>query len=167
MSVPGAAYFVTGCIVGRQSVLAVPVIAHAIRAHWKESDATGDTATFAATVMPDHFHWFFQLGERLTLGRVLAKFKVRTKASLHNVSASWQRDFFEHHLRSADSSEEYGIYIFMNPYRARLVTTDATWLGWHCPDPSRFRFTMLLDEVGCPPREWLELPEREDLHVGE
>lgn len=134
---------------------------------WSEFDSRGDTETLAATVMPDHIHWLFTLGERLTLGRVLAKFKVRSSRLWNDQNGEWQRDYFEHRLRENESSEAYGFYIFMNPYRAKLVNPDEAWPGWHCPQPDEFRFTALWDSAARPPRPWLDLPEDGNLHVSE
>ena len=39
----------------------------------------------------------------------------------------WQRDFFDHRLRSHESYEEKAHYIRQNPVRAGLVNTAAEW----------------------------------------
>ncbi|MBX3735989.1 MAG: transposase [Candidatus Didemnitutus sp.] len=166
LSIPGATYFATGCIAGRRPVLAG---AHgaALRSIWTELEWCGDAETLAATVMPDHFHWLFTLGERLTLGRVLAKFKVQSGRLWNGRIGEWQRDYFEHRLRENESSESYGFYVFMNPYRSNLIRADQAWPGWHCPRPERFRFTAVLDAAGRPPPQWLDLPPEDGLHVCE
>lgn len=138
-----------------------------MRAIWSEFDSRGDTETLAATVMPDHFHWLFTLGERLTLGRVLAKFKMQSSRLWQDETGGWQRDFFEHRLRESESSEAYGFYVFMNPYRAKLIGAGQAWSGWYCPWPERFRFTAMLDASGSPLALWLDLPVDVRLHVGE
>jgi len=117
--------------------------------------------------MPDHFHWLFMLGGRLTLGRVLAKFKVQSSRLWNDQTGVWQRDYFEHRLRESESSEAYGFYVFMNPYRAKLITDDQTWSGWYCPEPARFRFVSMLDSAGRAPSQWLNLAVDDSLHVGE
>jgi REP element-mobilizing transposase RayT len=150
----------------RRSVLGSSAAIREIHALWTDFDARGDTTTLAATVMPDHFHWLFMLGPRLSLGRVLAKFKTHTGKLLNVAGAEWQRDFFEHRLRESESAEGYGFYIFMNPYRARLIAIGAPWPGWHCPRPDRFSFSSMLDSAGSPPPQWLELPVDERLRVG-
>jgi len=130
------------------------------------SDARGDTQTLAATVMPDHTHWLFQLGGRLTFGRVVARLKTETRSVLAEGGLAWQRDFFEHRLRAEERVEDYGRYIFLNPYRARL-RAGAGWPGWLCVRPERFRSLELLNEDGSPPRAWIEEEVPESLAVGE
>jgi len=39
----------------------------------------------------------------------------------------WQRDFFDHRLRSWESAEEKGAYIRANPVRAGLVEEGGAW----------------------------------------
>lgn len=148
-------------------MLTQPQAYEEIQAFWRACDVAGDTTTLAATVMPDHVHWLFTLGRRLSLGRVLAKFKSKATSVLADSDAEWQRDFFEHRLRDHESTEAYGFYVFMNPYRARLVDLTRGWPGWFCPDVTAFRFGSALLGGRLPPREWLELPEDESLNVGE
>ena len=40
---------------------------------------------------------------------------------------AWQRDFFDHRLRSDESYQEKAYYIRMNPVHAGLVATPADW----------------------------------------
>lgn len=104
--------------------------------------------------MPDHVHLLFTLGERLTVGQVMAKFKNLARDS-GRVAWRWLDDGFEHRLRAEESAEDYAFYIFMNPYRARLILTSETWPGWQCPDHLQFRFTQHLGSDRHPPLEWL------------
>ena len=39
----------------------------------------------------------------------------------------WQRDFFDHRIRSWESAQEKATYIRMNPVRAGLVTNPKDW----------------------------------------
>jgi len=121
--------------------------------------ANSDIDLLAATVMPDHVHLLFVLGENRTVGQVQAKFKnlARDKG---RVSWRWQNDGFEHHLRPHESIEDYGFYIFMNPYRARLCTLSTRWPWWLCPSPEQFRFLGLLDETSPVPEQWLNDVDR-------
>lgn len=123
----------------------------------------GDTTTIAFTVMPDHVHWLFQLGARLSLGRVIGRFKAETRASLAGAGLRWQRDYFERRLRPDESSEDFGRYIFLNPYRADLLRLESTWPGWSCPDVERMEFLSQLNPDGSVPREWIPLGDDRDL----
>jgi len=80
-------------------------------------EQSGDLQNFCATVMPDHVHWLFQLGGRLTLGRVVARWKNSIRKLMIAHGLEWQRDFFERHVRQDEYLEPYGFYVLMNPYR--------------------------------------------------
>jgi REP element-mobilizing transposase RayT len=163
----GATYFVTCCTHERKPGLTEPTVAKTLKQVTMALDAQGDTTTHAFAVMPDHVHWLFTLGRRLTLGRVLARWKAQSNGALKAASLVWQRDFYEHKLRCDEALEPYGLYIFLNPYRARLLTATTLWPHWHCPEPEHFRFTELLNSDGTPPVEWIALPVPSGLSIGE
>jgi putative transposase len=155
ISIPGAGYFLTICTRHREPVLTRPRWAGQIESALLELHAVGDIELHAATIMPDHVHLLFILGSRLPVGRVIAKFK--TLAREKDFAAwRWQQDGFERRLRPEDSEEDYGFYIFMNPYRACLLSTAQRWPWWVCLEPARFLFTQHLNDDGTPPIEWLE-----------
>lgn len=116
--------------------------------------ADQDATLLAATIMPDHAHLLFTLGDRISLGRTIAKFKTLARAS-GRAPWRWQDDSFEHRLRTQESPEDYAFYIFMNPYEAELIPFESQWPWWLCPDLARFRFLAGLNQDGTPPREWL------------
>ena len=155
ISIPGAGYFLTICTRRREPVLTCPHQASRIESALRELGTVGDIDLHAATIMPDHVHLLFVLGSRLPVGRVMAKFKTLAR---ENDSAAWrwQQDGFEHRLRPEESEEDYGFYIFMNPYRACLLSTAERWPWWVCPKPARFLFTQHLSTDGTPPIEWLD-----------
>jgi REP element-mobilizing transposase RayT len=157
-SVAGARYFITCCTGGRLAGLTQPAIRETILNEVQQSDHQEDTTTLAFVLMPDHLHWLFSLGARLAIGRVVARLKAETHATLGKADFSWQRDFFEHRLRSEESAEDYARYLFLNPYRARLLPPASTWPGWWCPTPRLLQFTDRLDASGGPPAEWLAEP---------
>jgi putative transposase len=155
VSIPGARYFLTLCTQNRVGVLMQEKTADDVRAALHTLQSFGDAEVLAAALMPDHLHVLFTLGERLSVGQVMAKLKTlardKGRASWH-----WQQDGFEHRLRPDEAIEDYGFYIFINPYRARLLLMTEAWPGWICPEPARFRFTAHLIPSGAPPAEWLE-----------
>lgn len=124
-----------------------------ILAAMDELTLAGDWQLLAATVMPDHVHILFTLGERLSLDRVIAKFKSRGRPP--DATWRWQANLFEHRLRADEDSEDYAFYIFMNPYRAGLIDVNAPWLGWLRGAEWRWRLEDGLSAEGTPPAEWI------------
>jgi REP element-mobilizing transposase RayT len=158
-SAPENRYFVTVCIADRRPGLMATGLRDLILGRVRESDFVQDTETFAFTVMPDHIHWLLRLGHRLSLGRVVGRFKAETRLGLAETQLYWQRDFFEHRLRAEETVERYGQYIFLNPYRAELLKLDAVWRGWLCPKTAQFEFLAQIDQLGFVPREWIGADE--------
>jgi len=167
ISIPGASYFLTICTQHRESILIHPLHAGQLTSAMLALHAAGDIVLHSATIMPDHVHLPFELGSRLTVGQVMAKFKTQGRES--GSTWRWQQDGFEHRLRPDESEEDYGFYIFMNPYRARLLDTKDHWPWWVCPEPMRFRFAQCQNANGTPPTEWLDVIEQvaKDVVVGE
>jgi REP element-mobilizing transposase RayT len=117
ISAAGARYFVTLVTKARKPWLASPEFARrtieALRA-WHEK---GDGRILAATIMPDHVHVLFELGEKLGVGACVGYWKSHV-LKVVGYAEDWQRDFWEHRVRDDERWEDYGLYIFLNPYRA-------------------------------------------------
>jgi hypothetical protein len=60
------------------------------------------------------------------VGRV-ARFTLGGPRSATAATALWQREFFDHVLRSDESYSEKWNYVFDNPVRAGLVSTTQEW----------------------------------------
>jgi len=153
---PGAFYFVTACTKNRTPVLTARDNGIRVTAILQAMHTTRDIDLAAASVMPDHVHMLFALGARLAVGQVMGKFKTLARESGKS-PWHWQQDGFEHRLRRNESIEDYGFYIFMNPYRAGLCPLAVPWTWWLCPQPSIFRFLESLDTSRTVPRAWLGL----------
>jgi REP element-mobilizing transposase RayT len=150
----GTDYFATLCTQGRSPVLTRNATAERLLGVLGKMDSEVDIHLLAATIMPDHVHLLFTLGERLSYGRAIAKFK--TLGRDHGRSDwRWQEDGFEHQLRSHERMEDYGFYLYMNPYRAGLIAMSERWPWWRCPEPSQFSFLQGLNADGSPPAAWL------------
>ncbi len=150
---PGATYFVTACASKRSLLFAASTACAAIHTACRTLEDDGDAVIRAATVMPDHIHLLLQLGERLPLDRVVAKWKTLARRSAPH--CLWQANYYEHRLRPAESLERYAWYIFMNPYRARLISTDDNWPGWWPVPVNAWTFLSLARPGPCPQPEWL------------
>ncbi len=153
VSIPQARYFVTINIANRQPLLKPNETQQHILTAMEQLENSGDLINLCACIMPDHTHWLFELGERLTLGRVISKWKRFCPKSV-----TWQRDFFEHRLRPFEELETYGHYIFLNPYRAQLISVDQGYSGTRFWKPELFQFTESLTSTACPQPEWLAKP---------
>jgi hypothetical protein len=66
-----------------------------------------------------------------------------------------------------ETIERYGLYVFLNPYRAGLITADEKWPHWWCPHPENLSFISELNPAGTPPPEWIGEPAQADLETGE
>ncbi len=164
VSVPGARYFVTFVTEDRVPCLREQSVVQAVLTtliSWHEEH---DGVILCATVMPDHVHVLFELGHRLTAGQCVGRWKSEIRRA-QRYAFTWQRDFFEHRLLPKESSEDYGLYVFLNPYRAGLGDPDAVWPFGLTPDPLRFRFLSLRNPNGSPPREWLGWTEDRFAHL--
>ena len=158
LSAVGAVYFVTFVTAARAPWLGVPVAANAMCEALRNWHLEGDGSVLAATVMPDHVHVLLILGSRLEVGRCVSRWKTVGRRAA-GYAGGWQRDFWEHRVRDNERFEDYGLYMFLNPYRAGLAGSGEPWPWWWAPDPARFQFIGLLDPTGGPPAEWIAWPE--------
>ena len=159
ISASDVCYFITFVTAARKPWLSDPDNRRSVLqvlCSWHEHGDGG--ALLAATVMPDHVHVLCQLGCRYTVGQCVGRWKTEILREIH-YAENWQRDFWEHRLRADESWEEYGLYTFLNPYRARLLRKHEAWPGWLAPEPAKFRFTAALTANGIPPAEWLDWPD--------
>jgi putative transposase len=86
-------------------------------------------------VMPDHLHFFFcvsnETPDASSFSRFMAGFKQWTaKGILRATGAAppfWQKEFFDHILRSDESYESKWLYVRENPVRAGLVSSADDW----------------------------------------
>jgi putative transposase len=84
-------------------------------------------------VMPDHVHALLSFPpSEHTLQETVTLWKRWTSRQLGIV---WQRDFFEHRLRSHESWREKADYILANPVRKGLVKEPNDWPYVFIPEP--------------------------------
>jgi putative transposase len=84
--------------------------------------------------MPDHLHFFCASNassQAASLSRFIGGFKQwSAKAILQSSGVApplWQREFFDHVLRSNESYESKWRYVLENPVRAGLVNFAEDW----------------------------------------
>jgi REP element-mobilizing transposase RayT len=90
-------------------------------------------------VMPDHVHFFCSPGiEAKPLSDFVGAWKQWTSkrilAETHRSGPLWQREFFDHLIRSSKSYHSKCEYVNQNPVRAGFVTKsdEWPWLGEIC-----------------------------------
>jgi REP element-mobilizing transposase RayT len=155
LAIPQARCFVTCCAQRPTRALTEVACAGALLETIGRMERCGDLRLLCATIMPDHLHVLLELGQRLSLDRVLAKFKALTRPSLSAAGATWQANFHEHRLRADEVHEGYARYIFLNPYRMPHVPRLSIWPWWRTGKGVDFDFLTLLEEGGFPPEAWL------------
>jgi REP element-mobilizing transposase RayT len=135
-------YFVTFCTKDRlQLPEAAREIALASCIHGHESEYW----LHCAVVMPDHVHLLMTPFPDVTLATILNGIKGssshRINALLGRRGKLWQRESFDHIVRSSEKLSEKADYICNNPVRAGLVTSidDWPWLFrvWSAPEGGR------------------------------
>jgi len=75
-------------------------------------------------LMPDHLHALISFPRDQSMRHTVRTWK---KYLATHAGISWQRDFFDHRLRSDESYQEKAYYIRMNPVRAGSVATPDDW----------------------------------------
>jgi REP element-mobilizing transposase RayT len=85
---------------------------------------------FAWCVMPNHVHVMFSPFDEYSLDSVLHSWKsytaLKANALLKRIGRFWQREYFDHLVRSESSFRKISQYIRDNPRRAGLV--DWPWV---------------------------------------
>ena len=131
-------YFITACAEGRRKILANPSVHDAFITFARGAEERG-VFVGRYVLMPDHVHLFVARSED---GVLLSAWIKSLKNSLSKAlrrqsipSPHWQKDFFDHVLRSSESYDEKWQYIVHNPVRAKLVARVEDWpyQGEICP----------------------------------
>ena len=75
-------------------------------------------------LMPDHLHMLATFPNSVQMKKVITGWKGYTakRCGFH-----WQRDFFDHRLRSDESYVEKAAYIRDNPVRKELIDEPSAW----------------------------------------
>ena len=123
-------YFLTCCTHHRLHLLANDR-SHAAFAEFC-AHATGHGVYVGRYVlMPDHAHFFASFADASpTLSMWIKSLKNSLSKVLRTTgqpAPHWQKGFFDHVMRSADSYTEKWDYVRANPVRAGLVVTAGAW----------------------------------------
>ena len=135
-------WFVTTCTHDRAKTLAA-VEVNAALLRFAEAGPGLGAWLGGYVLMPDHFHAFVALDDReITLSAWMKSLKNALSKSLRLsgvASPHWQKGFFDHVLRSADSYSEKWNYVRENPVRGGLVARWEDWAYLGEPHPLEFR----------------------------
>ncbi|MFT3870456.1 MAG: transposase [Nibricoccus sp.] len=122
---PGELFFITICCQQRgANQLCHPEIAQALIDSVRFRQERGNWYTTLFLLMPDHLHALIAFPLENTMKTTVAKWKEFTARQM---GILWQRGFFDHRLRKAESLDEKAHYIRMNPVRQGLVAKPEDW----------------------------------------
>ncbi len=155
VTIPHASYFLTLCTHARAAGLNRPDTAATIKEQICALESDAVFTLQAAVIMPDHLHRLGLVTGQLTVGQMVGRLKAKTRPALLTVGLRWQGNFFEHRLRPDDPREDVLRYLFLNPYRARLLPpTEAYPWFWLGPTEAAWFQPALDDDRPFP--VWLE-----------
>jgi len=77
-----------------------------------------------ALLMPDHLHMLVSFPSLVTMTKTIADWK---QYQARHLGIDWQRDYFDHRIRSEEQFVEKHEYIRMNPVRKNLVANPEDW----------------------------------------
>jgi putative transposase len=129
--------FVTTCTHNRKAFLTRDEVAKILIDEWRAAHDRHGWAVGRYVVMPDHVHFFCrsELGAK-PLSQFIGFWKSYTSRRIRALSQPrsapaattlWQREFFDHLLRSNESYAEKWNYVRENPVRAGLVESANDW----------------------------------------
>ena len=124
---PNNVYFITLCTYNRQAYFIDSELAKAIEGEidYRVTCAC-EVAIFAYCIMPDHLHMLLKLKGQYgrTLQNWVSAFKRYTAREAHarfNIEKLWQKDFYEHVVRTEESLSQIAQYVVHNPVRKKMV----------------------------------------------
>jgi putative transposase len=138
-------YFLTACTDQRRRILTAPDISKMLIASWQASPRINGWAVGRYVVMPDHVHFFAQpFAEAKSLSIFMRDWKRWSGSQIARAQILeppiWQREFFDHVLRSFSSYDQKWEYVRENPVRAGLVAKADDWP--HAGECERLHFRM-------------------------
>lgn len=125
-------YFIAVCVQTRRHLLARADVHEIFRSHWAKSLDLHGWAIGSYVVVPDHVHFFCVDAEsKEPLSKMIGSFKQWSAKEICPVLGVdpplWQKEFFDHLIRSGESYSEKWEYVRQNPVRAGLVPTADDW----------------------------------------
>jgi len=120
-----AVFFITiSCEIRGRNTLAIPAIAEPLFKGMQAYQEQQKWWVHFALLMPDHLHMLISFSPFVMMSKVVANWK---QYQARYLKIDWQRDFFDHRIRSEDQLIEKYEYIRMNPVRKNLVANPKDW----------------------------------------
>ncbi|QOQ77965.1 transposase [Pseudomonas poae] len=134
----GRAYLVTAVVYERRSVFTNFRVGRLLVDELKQAHDLNLINSLAWVIMPDHFHWLFELRDA-TLPEVMKRVKSRSTLAINRACGTqgvfWQSGYHDRAARAEEDLIKIARYIIANPLRAGLVEHignyplwDAAWL---------------------------------------
>jgi REP element-mobilizing transposase RayT len=140
-SIPGQIYLVTTATAGRKPLFKDMRLGRQVILSFMHQHRRGLVNHLAYVIMPDHFHWLFELGVPCSLSQVVGGVKSYSAKRVNSLAGNagmnvWQPGFHDRALRREEDVRSVARYIVANPIRAGLVDDigryplwDAVWVG--------------------------------------
>ncbi|MCS4249918.1 REP-associated tyrosine transposase [Pseudomonas sp. BIGb0164] len=134
----GRAYLVTAVVYQRRPVFTNLYLGRLLVAEFKQAHDLSLVESLAWVIMPDHFHWLFELRDA-ALPQVMRRVKSKSTLAINRArgaqGAFWQSCYHDRAARAEEDLIQIARYIIGNPLRAGLVDHvgdyplwDAAWL---------------------------------------
>jgi len=123
-------YFLTICTSLRRKLFTDPRLVKLVTSELTRQFRSHGFSIFAYCFMPDHCHVLAaSLTEASDLVQAVRAFKGVSAVHARSLGIRnlWQRDYYDHILRSSESFHSVAAYIFENPVRAGLVNDPHDW----------------------------------------
>ena len=133
-SAPDSEYFVTFKAQRPTDGLMYPEILCALTQRREYLEAIDRWNVRTWVVMPDHIHVVFTLGRSTSLAQCFRDLKGPLTPSLRRKGVRWQEGYYEHRIRQDEDRLPVFLYVFLNPYRARLLAQSERWPGYFCSE---------------------------------
>jgi putative transposase len=153
-SLPDAEYFVTVKTRRAAAALTAPEIMAALAIERRSLARSDVWKPRCWVVMPDHLHMVFSLGPSAQLPDCMRLFKGRTSVPLRHRGVRWQSGYYEHRIRDTEDRLPIFLYIYLNPYRAKLVDESTEWPGFWCSEAD-FEWFRQITNRDLPMPAWL------------
>lgn len=134
VSLPGQAYLVTSTVEGRAPLFRDFAVARAAAATFSKSGPCHGSLMLAWVLMPDHVHWFVQLGASDTLPALVNRLKSGSARAANVVRGTrgrvWASAYHDRALRREEDAATVAGYIIANPVRAGLASAPGEYSFW-------------------------------------